>query len=122
MANIQARLLEMSEWKTVSIRQELIKEIESIIKMGRYRSISEFISEAVRFRLEELTHTDATSARGHEEICAVKDETVKEAHNRKDEEHVQLQEQTTSQDTQSQSQMYQTQVPVQQKETEIIQD
>jgi len=48
----------MSEWKTISIRQELIKEIEKIIKTGRYRSISEFVSEAVRLRLEELTRAE----------------------------------------------------------------
>ncbi len=44
----------MSEWKTVSIRQELIKEIEKARKTGRYRSTSEFVSEAIRLRLEEL--------------------------------------------------------------------
>ena len=44
----------MSDWKTVSIRQELIKEIEEAIKTGRYRSISEFVSESIRLRLEDL--------------------------------------------------------------------
>jgi glycine cleavage system H protein len=43
-----------SSWKTISIRQELIKEVEEVIKTGRYRSISEFVSEAIRLRLEEL--------------------------------------------------------------------
>ena len=52
----------MSEWKTISIRQELIKEIEKIIKTGRYRSISEFVSEAIRLRLEELTRTEGFSS------------------------------------------------------------
>jgi len=47
----------MSEWKTVSIRQELIEEVERVIKTGRYRSISEFVSEAIRLRLEGLTRT-----------------------------------------------------------------
>lgn len=51
----------MSEWKTVSIRQELIKEIEKIIKTGRYRSISEFVSEAIRLRLEELMRAEGIS-------------------------------------------------------------
>lgn len=49
----------MSEWKTVSIRQELIKEIEKLVKTGRYRSISEFVSEAIRLRLEELARTES---------------------------------------------------------------
>lgn len=51
----------MSEWKTISIRQELIKEIEKIIKTGHYRSISEFVSEAIRLRLEELARKEAFS-------------------------------------------------------------
>ena len=51
----------MSEWKTISIRQELIKEIEKIIKTGHYRSISEFVSEAIRLRLEELTRAEGFS-------------------------------------------------------------
>jgi len=53
----------MSEWKTVSIRQELIKEIEEAIRTGRYRSISEFVSEAIRLRLEDLTRTEGTPAK-----------------------------------------------------------
>jgi glycine cleavage system H protein len=57
----------MSEWKTISIRQELIKEIEKVIKTGRYRSISEFVSEAVRLRLEELMRAEGfSSAKGQE--------------------------------------------------------
>jgi len=45
----------MPEWATVSIREELVEEIRKIIKRtGRYRSISEFIAEAIRLRLEEM--------------------------------------------------------------------
>ena len=44
----------MPQWKTVSIRRELIDEIEVVLKTGRYRSISEFVSEAIRLRLEEV--------------------------------------------------------------------
>jgi glycine cleavage system H protein len=47
----------MPRWKTVSIRQELVNEIEKVIKTGRYRSISEFVSEAIRLRLEEILRT-----------------------------------------------------------------
>jgi len=45
----------MPEWATVSIRGELIEEIRKILKTGRYRSISEFIAEAIRLRLEEIS-------------------------------------------------------------------
>lgn len=44
----------MPEWATVSIRAELIEEIRKLMKRtGRYRSISEFVAEAIRLRLEE---------------------------------------------------------------------
>jgi glycine cleavage system H protein len=55
----------LSEWKTVSIRQELIKEIEKIIHLGRYRSISEFVSEAIRLRLEEIMRMEGYSMDRH---------------------------------------------------------
>jgi len=45
----------MPEWATVSIREELIEEIKKILKAGRYRSISEFVAEAIRLRLEEIS-------------------------------------------------------------------
>ena len=48
----------MSKWKTVSIRQELIDEIAKVLQTGRYRSISEFVSEAIRLRLEELLRAE----------------------------------------------------------------
>lgn len=66
----------MSEWKTVSIRQELIKEIEKAIETGRYRSISEFVSEAIRLRLEELMRVEGISAAKREEILAVPEQML----------------------------------------------
>lgn len=47
----------MPKWKTVSLRQKLVKEVEKTLETGRYRSISEFVSEAIRLRLEELSRT-----------------------------------------------------------------
>jgi glycine cleavage system H protein len=58
----------MSEWKTVSLRQELIKEIEQAIKKGRYRSISEFVSEAIRLRLEDLMRAEGISVEKRKEL------------------------------------------------------
>jgi Arc/MetJ-type ribon-helix-helix transcriptional regulator len=53
----------MPEWATVSIRGELIEEIRQLMKRtGRYRSISEFVAEAIRLRLEEMaTKSGSTS-------------------------------------------------------------
>jgi len=46
----------MPEWATISIREELIEEIRNLMKRtGRYRSISEFVAESIRLRLEELS-------------------------------------------------------------------
>jgi len=48
----------MPEWATISIREELIEEIRRLLKRtGRYRSISEFVAEAIRLRLEEMART-----------------------------------------------------------------
>jgi len=45
----------MPEWATISIRGELVEEIKGLLKRsGRYRSISEFVAESIRLRLEEL--------------------------------------------------------------------
>ncbi|MEM2937261.1 MAG: glycine cleavage system protein GcvH [Candidatus Bathyarchaeia archaeon] len=66
----------MSEWKTVSIRQELIKEIEKAIRTGRYRSISEFVSEAIRLRLEELMRAEGIPAAKREELLAIPEQML----------------------------------------------
>jgi len=66
----------MSEWKTVSIRQELIKEIERILRTGRYRSVSEFVSEAIRLRLEELMRAEGIPATKREELLAIPEQLL----------------------------------------------
>lgn len=44
-----------NNFRGVSLRTELICEVESVIKeTGKYGSIAEFISEAVRLRLAEV--------------------------------------------------------------------
>lgn len=45
----------MPEWATISIKGELVEEVKRLLKTsGRYRSISEFVAESIRLRLEEL--------------------------------------------------------------------
>lgn len=41
-------------FKNVSLKESLIKDVEEILKMGRYNSVAEFVAEAVRLRLEHL--------------------------------------------------------------------
>jgi len=66
----------MSEWKTVSIRQELIKEIEKALKTGRYRSISEFVSEAIRLRLEELMRVEGVPVERRKELLSIPEQLL----------------------------------------------
>lgn len=44
----------MSKWKTVRVGQELVSAAKRTLEKGRYRSLSEFVSEAIRLRLDEL--------------------------------------------------------------------
>jgi Arc/MetJ-type ribon-helix-helix transcriptional regulator len=61
---IQKKGHRMPEWTTISLREELIEEVRRLVKKtGRYRSISEFVAEAIRRRLEEM---DNKTDRSHE--------------------------------------------------------
>jgi len=60
----------MVKWKTVSVREELIEEVKKAVESGRYRSISEFISEAIRLRLEELMRAKGIPSEKRREILA----------------------------------------------------
>jgi len=66
----------MSVWKTVSIRQKLIEEIEKAIQAGRYRSISEFVSEAIRLRLEELMRMEGIPVEKRKKYLAVPEQLL----------------------------------------------
>jgi len=45
-------------FRGVSLKAEVVSEVEQIIKdFPTYRSVAEFVSEAVRLRMEELRKT-----------------------------------------------------------------
>ncbi len=45
----------MTKWVTVSIRSDLANRVKRVVNSGiGYRSLSDFVSEAVRLRLEEI--------------------------------------------------------------------
>jgi glycine cleavage system H protein len=44
----------MTKWKTVRVKQELLTAVGRTIDSGRYSSLSKFVSEALRLRLDEL--------------------------------------------------------------------
>jgi len=52
----------MRGWMTVSLREELINEVREHLRTGRYRSLSEFVSEAIRLRLEEISQSKGPTA------------------------------------------------------------
>ena len=50
------------KWGTILVRKELVAAAERTLETSRYRSLSEFVSEAIRLRLDELKQS-------HEEIA-----------------------------------------------------
>lgn len=44
----------MGKWKAVRIRQELVDEVIKQVEKSEYKGLSEFVSEAIRDRLQEL--------------------------------------------------------------------
>jgi Arc/MetJ-type ribon-helix-helix transcriptional regulator len=45
----------MRNYRSVSIHEELVKRIKRLIsRLGTYRTVTEFITEAVRLRIEAL--------------------------------------------------------------------
>lgn len=49
----------MSKWRTVSIRQELAAAAKRTLETTPCKSLSEFVSEAIRLRLDELKHNQS---------------------------------------------------------------
>ncbi len=47
----------MAKWKTVRVKQELLTAVERTLETSRNRSLSEFVAEAIRLRLDELKET-----------------------------------------------------------------
>jgi Arc/MetJ-type ribon-helix-helix transcriptional regulator len=45
----------IDDFRGISLRKDLIEEIEKFIEIfGRYKSVTDFVTEATRLRLEEL--------------------------------------------------------------------
>jgi len=44
----------MQKWGSVMIRQELLEEVKKAMEKRRYKSLSDFVSEAIQFRLQKL--------------------------------------------------------------------
>jgi len=44
----------MTKWRTVRVRHELVAAVESALKTSQYKSLSEFVSDAVQLHLDGL--------------------------------------------------------------------
>lgn len=44
----------MKKWKTVRVKQELIEQVEQEMQTSGYKGLSEFVSDAIRLRLQTL--------------------------------------------------------------------
>lgn len=44
----------MRKWRTIRVKQELVTAAKRTLETGRYQSLSEFVSEAIQLRLDEL--------------------------------------------------------------------
>ncbi len=45
----------MAKWRSVRVKQELMEKIEKEVEKGQYQSLSEFVSDAIRLRMQKLT-------------------------------------------------------------------
>ncbi len=45
----------MPKWKTVRVRQELVEEAKKEVEKSQFKSLSEFVSDAIRLRMQKLT-------------------------------------------------------------------
>ena len=53
----------MAKWQTVRVRQELLTAAGRTLETGHYRSLSEFVSEAIQMRLNELRQKQETTVK-----------------------------------------------------------
>jgi len=44
----------MSRWKVVRVKQELVDQIEKEVEKSEFKGLSEFVSDAIRHRLQAL--------------------------------------------------------------------
>ncbi len=61
------------KWKTIRVKQELVTAAERTLEKGRYDSLSDFVSEAIRLRLEELKQSQERIAERRPEYPVIRE-------------------------------------------------
>lgn len=62
---------QMPKWRTIRIRQELAVAAKRTLETSQYRSLSEFVSEAIQLRLDELKQSHKDIAGKHAEYTVI---------------------------------------------------
>lgn len=62
----------MSKWRAVKLKQELVDQAKEEAEKSNYRSLSEFVSEAIQLRLQTLTEERASTRLERPQIIGVR--------------------------------------------------
>jgi len=62
----------MAKWRSVRIRQELLDEAKKMVEKTQYQSLSQFVSKAIRLRMQALAKQKVTEQGIFEPIMWVK--------------------------------------------------
>lgn len=65
----------MSKWTVLKVKQELFEQFEKEVDESRYKSLSEFVSEAIQIRLHKLTEKRKATLPAHLRIIGVREYT-----------------------------------------------
>jgi len=65
----------MPKLKTVRVKQELMDNVEKEVEKGRYKSLSEFVSEAIQLRLQTLAEKRISERLERTRIIGVREYT-----------------------------------------------
>jgi Arc/MetJ-type ribon-helix-helix transcriptional regulator len=65
----------MSKWTVVNLKQELVEQVEKEVDASRYRSLSDFVSEAIQLRLQTLVEKRKASELTQPKIVGMREYT-----------------------------------------------
>jgi acetyl-CoA synthetase len=68
----------MAKWKSVRIRQELLDEVKKMVEKAQYPSLSQFVSKAIRLRMQTLTKQKVTEHEIFEPVMWIKKDPQQE--------------------------------------------
>jgi glycine cleavage system H protein len=70
----------MTKWKTVRVRQELMAAVERTLETGAYRSLAEFVSEAIQMRLNQLKQAEEKTVEQRVQCPVIRERLLSSPH------------------------------------------